>query len=375
MQNYIRLSRVELFDAVWKTPLVKLAEQYGISNVAIKKKCVKYEIPTPPRGYWAKRVAGHKIKTPTLTIEDYNPEIKILLNSTKKVTENKERKIIPDKLNKPLKVILETKKAYKDTYNLNGNYLHLIWKDGLRLKVSPRALLWALSVYDSILKELERAGYKLDFSGDRFEVFKRNIKISMYIYEKSKNVNVDKGNKKYELTGLLALKLSGHFAVEGVISESKKHGFKDRLSDIVNYIETVVSKSHAEERSFRLSRLKNYKQKQLKVLSETRQSLFSSLKKVEKEKFYSLLNDATMHNNCNIVRQYLEAMECKWRKESSNLSKEQKDKLKEARIIIDRYDPLITEYKNLQDLHINNNMMNRPWNEIQKIIDGWLGKK
>ena len=372
MQNYIRLSRSKLFDAVWKTPLVKLAEQYGISNVTIKKKCVKYEIPTPSRGYWAKKLAGHKVKIPTLAIEDYNPEIKIRLNLTKKVTENNEPKIIPDKLNKPLKVILETKKAYKDTYNLSGNYLQLLWKEGLRLKVSPRSLLWALSVYDAVLKELKKADYKLDSFEGKFEISKRNVNLSIYIYEKSKIVRIDKENKKYELTDLLALKVSGSFGVEGVISESKKHGFKNRLSDIVNHIETVVHKSHAEERNFRLNRLKNYKQKQLKILSETRQSLFSSLKKVEKEKFDSLLSDATMHNNCNIVRQYLEAMECKWRKESSNLSKEQKDELKEARTLINRYDPLIDEYRNLQNLHIDNDMMNRPWREIQKIIDGWL---
>ena len=366
------MTRKELFDAVWKTPLVKLAEQYGISNVAIKKKCVKYEISTPPRGYWAKKLAGQEVEIPTLTIKDYNPEIKIRLNLTKKVTESKEQKIIPDKLNKPLKVILETKKAYKETYNMNGNYLHLIWKDGLRLKVSPRSLLWALSVYDAVLKELEKTGYKLNSSESRFEISKRNVNISLYIYEKCKSVKVDKENKKYELTGLLALKVSGSFGVEGVISESKKHGFKNRLSDIVNYIETVVSKSHAEERTFRLNRLKNYKQKQLKILSETRQSLFLSLKKVEKEKFDSLLNDATIHNNCNIIRQYLETMECKWRKKSSNLSKEQKDKLREARILIDRYDPLIAEYRNLQDLNIDNDMLHKPWSHIQKVIDQWL---
>lgn len=42
-------------------PLVKIAEKYGVSDVAIKKWCKKDNIETPGRGYWAKLKAG-KIK-------------------------------------------------------------------------------------------------------------------------------------------------------------------------------------------------------------------------------------------------------------------------------------------------------------------------
>ncbi|MBU8902126.1 MAG: hypothetical protein KOO69_05260, partial [Victivallales bacterium] len=198
------------------------------------------------------------------------------------------------------------------------------------------------------------------------------IKISVYIYEKKKTVKIAKGNKKYKLTGLLALSVFGTFGVEGTISESKKHGFKNRLLNIVNYIEDIVSKSREKKRDFRLGCLKTRRQEQRKVRANTRKCLFSSLKHVEKREFDSLLNNATMHNNCNIMREYIKAMECQWRKESNNFIKEQKNKLKEAKILIDRYDPLVTKYKNLQDLYIDNAMMNKPWSEIQKVIDNWL---
>ena len=113
MQDCIKLSRSELFDTVWETPLLRLAKQYGISNVAIKKKCVKYDIPTPPRGYWAKKAAGHKVKTPRLAVGEYNPEIKIRPYRTKKISKKtEEKKIIPDRLNKPSKIISEAKKTY-----------------------------------------------------------------------------------------------------------------------------------------------------------------------------------------------------------------------------------------------------------------------
>jgi hypothetical protein len=35
-----------------------LARRFGISDVALKKTCARAEIPTPYRGYWAKKEAG-----------------------------------------------------------------------------------------------------------------------------------------------------------------------------------------------------------------------------------------------------------------------------------------------------------------------------
>jgi hypothetical protein len=37
----------------------KVAAQYGVSGVAISKVCRCLGIPKPPRGYWAKKAAGH----------------------------------------------------------------------------------------------------------------------------------------------------------------------------------------------------------------------------------------------------------------------------------------------------------------------------
>jgi hypothetical protein len=53
-----RLSRKELYDLVWSEPLKTLCSRFGISDVALKKTCARSEIPTPERGYWAKKDAG-----------------------------------------------------------------------------------------------------------------------------------------------------------------------------------------------------------------------------------------------------------------------------------------------------------------------------
>ncbi len=56
------LSRRDLYELVWSTPVTKLAEQFGISDRGLAKICERHRVPSPPRGYWAKLDAGAKPK-------------------------------------------------------------------------------------------------------------------------------------------------------------------------------------------------------------------------------------------------------------------------------------------------------------------------
>jgi hypothetical protein len=55
------LSREELYDLVWKTPLSRLSKQFGLSDVGLRKICERHKIPTPPVGWWAKRAHGKPV--------------------------------------------------------------------------------------------------------------------------------------------------------------------------------------------------------------------------------------------------------------------------------------------------------------------------
>ncbi len=59
----IELTREELFTKVWERPMTKVAADFGISDVALKKICDKHRIPVPGRGYWARMAAGKPVKT------------------------------------------------------------------------------------------------------------------------------------------------------------------------------------------------------------------------------------------------------------------------------------------------------------------------
>lgn len=62
MSNHKEYTRQELYDLVWSTPMVKLAKEFGLSDVGLRKICVKHGIPTPPLGYWAKLNFGKPVK-------------------------------------------------------------------------------------------------------------------------------------------------------------------------------------------------------------------------------------------------------------------------------------------------------------------------
>ncbi len=60
------MNRKELYDLVWSTPMVHAAKRFGISDVALRKTCVRHDVPTPPLGYWAKLAHGKKVRQPPL---------------------------------------------------------------------------------------------------------------------------------------------------------------------------------------------------------------------------------------------------------------------------------------------------------------------
>lgn len=62
MTKYREFTRQELYDLVWSTPMTKLSKDFGLSDVGLRKVCVKHDIPTPPLGYWTKLNFGKAVE-------------------------------------------------------------------------------------------------------------------------------------------------------------------------------------------------------------------------------------------------------------------------------------------------------------------------
>ncbi len=81
-----RFSREELHKLVWSFPILKIAAELGVSDVALAKACRRSNIPIPPRGYWAKVASGQKPETTTLPPQSHNHsrEVTIRISSAQR---------------------------------------------------------------------------------------------------------------------------------------------------------------------------------------------------------------------------------------------------------------------------------------------------
>ena len=64
------LTRQQLYERVWDTPMRKLGPELGVTDVGLKKICSRFNIPTPGLGYWAKLQHGKSPKRPRLPKAD-----------------------------------------------------------------------------------------------------------------------------------------------------------------------------------------------------------------------------------------------------------------------------------------------------------------
>jgi hypothetical protein len=135
--NEIIITRQQLYNIVWSTPLSKLTQQYALSNEGIKKICKQFEIPMPQNGFWLKLKYNKKVKiekvTPVfggideivLTIREEGGTINVeqtpLTIRTKEIENDPKAPVtIPDTLTIPDVLTIQTKDYWKGKIKFNS---------------------------------------------------------------------------------------------------------------------------------------------------------------------------------------------------------------------------------------------------------------
>lgn len=163
MDKTIIFNRDKLYEEVWSEPMIRLGDKYQISDVGLRKICVKLGIPTPKAGYWAKIAAGHKVPKELLpnnekgkypTSYAFNPVAEVPQKPDPSVYSEKLAFVknisIKEKLLSPHNLVVETKQILKNR-NVDTYGVFRSWK-GLHLRVSPSALDRALRIMDALIK-------------------------------------------------------------------------------------------------------------------------------------------------------------------------------------------------------------------------------
>lgn len=60
------LSREQLYELVWKEPMLRVGERFGVSSSYMARVCTELRVPRPPRGYWAQLEFGKAPSQPPL---------------------------------------------------------------------------------------------------------------------------------------------------------------------------------------------------------------------------------------------------------------------------------------------------------------------
>jgi hypothetical protein len=161
----ITFTRNELYEKIWNTPTIKLAKDFGLSDVALGKICKKHSIPKPPLGYWARLAHGKTVARPPLpSIGDQRLEIieirkRPLVSAGPKPqsTELEKEPPIPapERLSSPHPLMKATIDALKNSTPDEAGILRIRASGCLNVRVGRQSVGRAMRLMDALIKALE----------------------------------------------------------------------------------------------------------------------------------------------------------------------------------------------------------------------------
>jgi hypothetical protein len=168
----VKLSREQLYEEVWKTPMHRLCAKYGLSDVGLAKVCRRMDIPRPPRGYWRRLSTGAKTRKPSLPPPGDFTQLEVTLNGRDKIPEkivvNRETKIparsplVDEALNDPHPLVALTRDRFENASEDSSGVLITKAKRVLGLRVSRPQLDRCLRLMDTLFKSWEAEGLSIE---------------------------------------------------------------------------------------------------------------------------------------------------------------------------------------------------------------------
>lgn len=178
----VQLRREDLYEQVWAEPMLRLAQRYGISGVALAKICRKMDVPVPPRGYWARKEFGNAPPRPALPAprEGLRESVTIAKRPLKAVETSPEaathttamdgaenRITVPERLVNPHSLVRMAADAFRQGKVDGYGVLRAPRQIGcLAIRVSTDSVPRALRIMDALVKALEARGCPVRVADD-----------------------------------------------------------------------------------------------------------------------------------------------------------------------------------------------------------------
>ena len=343
------LTRNELYDLVWSVPLLTLSRKYAISDVGLRKICVRMEIPLPKAGHWQKLKFNKKTNQPKLSA-NYNGDKEVSLSlrteemksiaatpsPSKTLQQQIEQEMkpalsVPEKLCNPDKLIVAARESLnkKDRYEHNG--MVSCERGELDIRVARPNIPRALRFMDTLIKALRKRGHDIEIKNDKTYVRIDGQEIEIRFREKLKK-EIVKGthydNTEYRPTGILAFQIGRYHDKEwkdGTIL------IEEMLSKIIVKLELIAQEQ--KERELHWKREREIRDEQERIRKEHEKRKENDLLNFKN----TLLKSSRWHKAVNL-RNYIDEVEAKAKAENK-LNDELQSWLAWARGKADWYDP------------------------------------
>jgi hypothetical protein len=359
MKN-IELTRKELYDLVWSTPLSKLSLKYALSSDGIKKVCKEFDVPIPENGYWSKLKYNKDVQVEklnntfkgqdkiTLTIREEGDSVNLdqrpLTILTKQIeSDPKSPLVVPEKLSKPDILIQNTKELHSK--RKNDSYYNYEKTDTVSIYVEEINYNRALLIMDTFIKLLRHRGhsFRRDRNNHGPNIVIKDVEFSFHIREAQKRIPPDNPYRSstYIPTGILVLKIDESYKAKEWKDGSQK--LELQLAKIVAKLELEAEKELIWREECRLHEIQRAEEEKIRKEFEARKE-----KEIIKTK--KLFSDAEKFDKATIYRNYIAATEQKAIKEN-NLTEELREWIKWANEKADWFDP----FTNRKDELLNDN--------------------
>ena len=171
-----KITREELYEAVWSEPIHQLSKALGISDVGLAKVCKKLNVPVPGRGYWAKNRATRKLLRISLPyLEAGQPTEHRITQAHCGEADRWTRETIQhlagegvsvptiaeSTMNPELHPLLDQFRGMLEQAGLNAGRLRAT-QPCLAINVSPSLLERALKILQSLFSAFEQHGYQVE---------------------------------------------------------------------------------------------------------------------------------------------------------------------------------------------------------------------
>jgi hypothetical protein len=164
------LTRDQLYEDVWSRPVIQIAKDLGISDVALAKICRRLSVPLPPRGYWARIAAGRPARKPDLpktlpsaptshALRVWRPPAEIVARQAPGGARTLPPIPVPATVENPHPLIRRTEVYLKRTGARDPDATALPAEAVLDIAATPPCADRALKIMDTILKALEARGH------------------------------------------------------------------------------------------------------------------------------------------------------------------------------------------------------------------------